>query len=161
MKIKAKETLKTIIVVLSITLIGILSACSKQTQAITKEEFISIMEEENFEVVDQTELIDATLIETSVIATSEKGYEGQYYVFNSIENAKSYILNNKENLKSLYGSQKSYEYKETNGNNSESFTITFANSLFYVARVDNTIFYVKSSNANEKEIQQLIKRFDN
>ena len=144
---------------LLVLLIGILflTACANKT-AITSDKFISIMEEENFDIVNALEQFsDYDEIKEAYIALEDDGdYQIEFYVLDNDNNAIKLYNHNKEIFEDSKGSVSSYTNVDLN--NINKYTLSTNGKFNIVSRIDNTMIYLSVDYEFKDEVIDILKK---
>lgn len=90
----------------------------------------------------------------SVIVAQKDGYQIEFFVLSSEDNAKSIYQTNAM----LFDESKDGNYVETSssGKNYNTYKVKDADEIMYVSRIDNTVFYARVNKAYEVEVSEII-----
>lgn len=144
----------TLCMVMFLTLTG----CGNK-KAITSDEFISIAEEQGLITSDLTLEASTTYgyVKSAVFAYNSKGdLQVEFYVVDDKSKAQSLFNGNKSNI--VEAKSGSYKDKSVNLANYSTYELTTNGTYFYIARVDNTLFYAEASESYKDEIKSLVKK---
>ena len=127
---------------------------NREKEALTVKDFISIMEDNDFEVGEVTEQFeDADIeVEDAYVALGDD-YQIEFYTFEDEENAKMFFKVNKAKFDEDSASSRI----STSGKNFTSFSITADGDYRFVERVEDTVIYLDVDKNYKDEVKELIK----
>ena len=149
------KTKSLLAIALVIAMLVCLSACSKH-EPVSAETFQSTMEESGFAVQDDTASYDGGENTNGVyIALNDEALQIELYLFKEETNASSAFNNSKA----------AFENEASGTTSSSSVTsphydwykANTSDTAFIIARVDNTLLYCKTANANGDKATELFK----
>lgn len=125
-----------------------------EKEALTAKEFVSIMEENDFEVGEVTDQFeDADIeVEEAYVAVGDD-YQIEFYTFEDEENAEMFFKVNKAKFDEDSASSR----VSLNGKNFTSFSITTDGEYRFVERVDETVIYLDVDEEYKDEVKELVK----
>ena len=133
-----------------------LTGCGNK-KAISVDDFKSLAKEANLKIIDATdEFKNYKHIKSATAAKSNDDWQVEFYVLNNDENAKGMFNTNKtifESSKSGLSSNKSVSL-----NNYESFSLKTSGYFKYVARIDNTVVYANIKEEYANSAKEFIKK---
>ncbi len=156
---------KVVIIVLIISLlmaVGVLAVVlivkniDFEKDAIKAREFASLMEDENYDIVDVTSQYEAYGIDEAYIAIdSDQDYQIEFYELSSESKAKSMFESNKDYFKDREGSTKvTTSYSIGNYN---IYSLTSNGDYMYLCRVDNTLLYIDVDDKYKDEVKDIVE----
>ena len=143
-------------IVLSIIMIAavfMLAGCFKKT-VLTSAEFKERAEKLGYHIVDISEqYASAEQMKEAIIAVKE-GYQTEFYVLDTAENAKSMFEKNKDNFESKITGTSSKS--EANMGNYNTYTLNNNGEYYHLCRVDNTLLFVHVKDQYKEDVTKLI-----
>lgn len=122
--------------------------------SITSEKFVSIMNEEGFEVAEITE--DVEDVKAKKAYKAENGnYTIEFYEFENERDSRVFFIENGEKNDSNTSTKKI----SISGNNYNTFTIVKNGRFFFMERIDKTIIIVDGYAKYEEASKNLLKSF--
>ena len=137
-------------------LIILLSACSLKRDSIDEDQFISIMTNEGFNVVNiKEQYIEYGYFEEVYVAKNNN-YQIDFYELEDDSYAKKLYNNNKQNMEL----EKSGSYIDSNVEliNFNKYTLDNQGTYTVVSRIDDTIIYLGVSNEYKSEVNDILKK---
>lgn len=155
-----KALVVVLIVVLIIVAVVAIGGClivkflNIEKESLTVKEFISIMEDNDFEVEEVTnQFDDADIeIEEAYVAVGED-YQIEFYTFEDDENAEMFFKVNK----AKFDEDVARGRVSVNGKNYDSFSIIADGEYRFVERVDETVIYLDVDEEYKDEVKELVK----
>lgn len=94
-------------------------------------------------------------IKEAIVATNSKGYQVEFYVLESKEEAKNMFNTNK----TIFESYKVNISKESTTNiaNYSNYTLVSGGYYMYICRVDNTMFYARVKETFKDDVKTLVQ----
>ena len=147
-----KKIRRTMIIgLLFVFLLG--TGCGNK-EAITANEFVQKMEENEFLVVDITDQYDDKLLSAVQIAYSDE-YQIEFYIFNEIDQAIRDFNQNKDHFAESKV-QGAIESTVSVGNHSK-YTLRSAGRYMVISRIENTFIYLNTPVDYTTEIEEILK----
>ena len=134
----------------------LLSACSIKKEAIDEDDFIRIMTNEGFEVVNTVnEYTEYPYFEETYVAKKD-GYEIQFYELEDDSFAKKIYSENKQQMEST----KTGTYVESNVDliNNNKYSVDTQGVYTVVSRTDDTIVYLSVNSKFKEEVNSILKK---
>lgn len=149
-----KKFLKVFSVVLCLGLVLVSTGCfSKKT--ITSSKFKSVAESHKLTVTDvKQQFASVSYINEALVARSEKGYQLEFYVLSTKEDAISFFTQNK----TIFEQAKDGASAETNmnGQNYEKYTLVVDGKYKLLSRVENTVLYLNIDDVYKDEVKKIV-----
>lgn len=141
---------------LLLAFIVLFTGCSKK-KAITGDTFKSKAEANGYTVTDVHEQYASYgYIKEAYVASSNDGYQIEFYVLNDSDYAKSMFETNKAIIENANGNNKMKT--EVNLSNYSKYSVTTSTTYGYLSRIDNTLIYVNTSKDNKSNVSKFIKQ---
>lgn len=127
-----------------------------EKESIKAREFASLMEDENYEIVDITSQYEAYGVDEAYIAVdSDQDYQIEFYELSSESKAKSMFESNKDYFEDGAGSSKvTSSYSVGNYN---LYSLTSNGDYMYLCRVDNTLLYIDVEDEYKDEVKDIVE----
>lgn len=127
--------------------------CSTKRVALDDEEFVSIMSENNYEVVDSTYNYDYA----QKVYTLETDNMNIFYLKGNKKNdVENLYIDECSNVYNILSGQ--YEKEIHGGDNWTSLKVTYDDTIYYLSWIDNTYIYFKTIKANDKKLMDIIDK---
>ena len=125
-------------------------------EAIKAREFASIMDDENYEIIDVTAQYESYGIDEAYVAIEEnRDYQIEFYELSSESKAKNMFETNKDYFEDGAGSSKiTSSYSIGNYN---LYSLTSNGHYQYLCRVDNTLLYIDVEDEYKDEVKDIIE----
>ncbi len=130
------------------------TACGKR-EALSLEEFNTIMEAEGYTITDATGQIAPKQI-TAISLALKDSYQIEFYVFTDADTAASVYAQNKSVFEENKPSGHVELYK--NIGNYGYYSLTADGVYYLLSRVDNTMLYAVADAAYKSEINAMVKK---
>lgn len=153
MKLKKYLFLSLLLVFVLTLVIG----CAGKRE-LTAKEFKTLMEKEEFTVIDSTENYnELSDVKKVLIATSRlSSYKIEYYEF--VNNKKAIELFEKMESKFKDSTSKKMQYQTTSLGNYNYYSLTTADSYKIVSRIGKTVIVTDSDRRNKESIKEVVKK---
>lgn len=133
----------------------LLAGCSNSNKnAITNEVFTEEMKAIGLNIVDATNQFGIGDVDSVTIAEGS-GYQIEFYVVPSNDQAINAFNENKTNFEALKGSLSTSMTKDI-GNNA-FYSLTTEDMYYFVSRIDNTFIYVEAPKTSKDDIDKAVK----
>ena len=154
MKLKKYFIFSLVIILMLIFTTG----CTNKKE-LSSEEFITIMENEEFEVNDSTENFkESSDIKKYIVAVDTKSsFEIEYYEFNDNKKAKE-LFNKLENKFKNSDISKRTSYQTTSLGNYNYYSLTTDDYYKVVSRINKTVIVTDSNRVNKERIKEVFKK---
>ncbi|MBR2786874.1 MAG: hypothetical protein IKD76_05220 [Clostridia bacterium] len=121
---------------------------------LTSRQFISIMEEEDFEVekIKGSELDDSLNVEEAYRADNDD-YEIEFYTFSNVDDAKDFY----EKYKDKFDSNSANKKVNLSGTNYAVCTVVNGKKYKFVERIEKTVLLIETESSYEKQIDKVLK----
>lgn len=125
-------------------------------EAIKAREFASIMDDENYEIIDVTAQYESYGIDEAYVAIEEnRDYQIEFYELSSESKAKNMFETNKDYFEDGAGNSKiTSSYSIGNYN---IYSLTSNGNYQYLCRVDNTLLYIDVEDEYKDEVKDIIE----
>lgn len=137
-------------------IIGVSMLLNKEKDSITAEQFRSIMEQNNYTVVDDSYQFSQYdyVKQVYIAADSSYSYQIEFYELSDESNAIGFYNNNA----SIFQSRKGNAATETNvsGKNFSKYTLSSGGSYMAVSRINNTVVYVDVTSEYEDVVKDIL-----
>lgn len=151
-----KKTKNILILVLCFICLFVITGCGNK-KALTKEEFKTLMEKENFKVEDSSsKMSEFDYIDKLYIAYNDDSYQIEFYELIDEDSAITFFNNNKESFENSKSSN-SYE-SSVSKNNSDKYTLLTNNKYKVISRIDNTAIFVNVDKSFQDEVDSLLEK---
>ena len=146
------------LIVLILVMLLSITACGKEKEAISAEEFKSIMEGLGLTVSDQSNSVNGNTQQYIYVATDMEKYSFEYYYMDSNADADdlyNYAVNGVAN------SHKDSKHATTVENNNafeQSYAVSFDDYYVHVAKIQNAVLFVTAYPDYKTESQFIIKK---
>lgn len=134
----------------------ILRNFDKEKESITAREFASMMDDEDYEIVNVTSQYESYGIDEAYLAVeSNQDYQMEFYELSSESKAKSMFESNKEYFEDRAGSSKitsSYSFGNYN-----VYSLTSNGDYMYICRIDNTLLYIDVDDEYKDEVKDIVE----
>ena len=145
---------KVILSVLCAFMILLLTGCGTK-KVITTEEFKTIAESREMITTDiKTQYESYAYVKEATSATTPN-YQVVFYVLDTVENATNMYTTNKTLFESYKGDISSYATVDMK--NYSTYSLDTNGNYYYLARVENTIFYAVVQDKYKDEIKAIVK----
>ena len=154
---KVRMNFKKILICLLLVcgVVTIFTGCGKKKEAITKEQFIEIMEDESFDIVDATDQFSDNKEKiNSVTIALNNDYQIEFYEFTSKKIAKESLKLNRSNFIDNKGISAKESYLLIG--NSGKYALTSNDTYYYVSYIDDTMVYVVTSKEFKDDISRIL-----
>ena len=132
----------------------LVTGCGKKT-VITTSEFISKAEKAGYQTTDITAQYSSyEYIKEATIAKNDN-YQVEFYVLDGEDKAKGMFDTNKTDFENSKGSSSSYS--TVNLANYSTYALTSAGKYMYLARVENTLIYIKVDEKYKDSVKGFVK----
>ncbi len=149
MVINLKKLAKVLLV---ITMLFTLTACGEK-EAVSGDDFNSIMREEGFYVSDITDEMEDSDI-SQVLTANNTSFQIEFYVFKSEDTAKAAFTSNKE----MFEANEDYEGKEKNEDTYDEYIQETEDYYNVLKRVGKTLLYVSVNVDYKSDVKSIIKK---
>lgn len=146
-----KKLLCLCLVILSLTM----TACMQSRTPLTAEKFADKMEAAGYEIVDATGQFADGVVEVVYLAMTD-GYQIEFYVVPSIDQAKNAYSTNKADFEALKSG--SYSEKSVSVNNYSYYKLTSAGGYYVISQIDNTFIYIDADAEYKAEINEILEQ---
>ena len=159
---KAIPKKQLFLVAMTLILIFMLSACSAFTprDPLERQEFLDLMEEHGFEIVDYTNELAGELeelVSLYLLAIAPSGsYQIEFIELHTIEGAQAVFAGTKQNADALRGSSSSHS--SVGGPNHDTYRLTSAGLYSHLLRVDDIFVFVLGADAEYRD--EIRAKFD-
>lgn len=140
-----KKTFKLLICVLSVL---VLTACNQKS--ITRDEFVSKLEEKGYTVLKVDEEYEE--VKNAAIA-SKDDLQILFYTFKSNESAKTFYLDSKRDFEEIKGTNIA---DETNKDNYSNYRVMVDGEYYIVSRVSETVIYIRCNSSYSNEVDNIL-----
>lgn len=125
-------------------------------EAIKAREFASIMDDENYEIIDVTAQYESYGIDEAYVAIEEnRDYQIEFYELSSESKAKNMFETNKDYFEDGAGNSKiTSSYSIGNYN---IYSLTSNGNYQYLCRVDNTLLYIYVEDEYKDEVKDIVE----
>lgn len=125
-------------------------------EAIKAREFASIMDDENYEIIDVTAQYESYGIDEAYVAIEEnRDYQIEFYELSSESKAKNMFETNKDYFEDGAGNSKiTSSYSIGNYN---IYSLTSNGNYQYLCRVDNTLLYIDVEDEYKDEVKDIVE----
>ena len=147
---------KKLLIVLVLLTLVLTTGCTNK-EAKTSKEFINIMENNKYEIVNvKKQFENRAQVKEAIIAIEQsKNYQIEFYVMSDEKNAKSFYENNREIFKE--NATNSNVNTEVNLGNYSKYTQTSNGKYSVISRIDNTIIYLNVDEKNKENIEEILE----
>lgn len=147
---------KKLLIVLVLLTLVLTTGCTNK-EAKTSKEFIKIMENNKYEIVNVKKQFEnyAQVKEATIAIEQSKNYQIEFYVMSDEKNAKSFYENNREIFKE--NATNSNVNTEVNLGNYSKYTQTSNGKYSVISRIDNTIIYLNVDEKNKENIEEILE----
>ncbi len=148
----------TLIIVSIVALFGILfSIFNKEKTSITSDQFISIMSEKNYAVVNaKSQFIEYDYINKAYMALEpNNNFQIEFYELKDSSYAVQFYNNNVSKFEESKGTLSSQS--NVNLKNSSKFTMSTNGDYMVVSRINNTAIYARVSDKYKSTVDSLLK----
>lgn len=149
------KKLKFLLLVVFVTL---LSACVTKRESIDEDEFISIMTNEGFNIVNiEKQFAEYGYFEEAYVAVDKSGnYQIEFYELENDSYAINFYNTNKETFEaSKTGSS---VYTNVDLTDSNRYTLTTEDSYKVLSRIDETVVYLNVDKEYKNEVINILKK---
>ena len=149
---------RNIFIISLICIIFIFTGCNANKAAITKENFISTMESENYYITDASDqFANYESVDSVTIASKPTGeYQIEFYVFEDEDTAIISFNVNKENFEQY--EEYATSHSSADINNYSMYSLTITDSYKFVSRKDNTMIYIDVAKEYKDEVKEIIDK---
>ncbi|MBE5947349.1 MAG: hypothetical protein E7259_10510 [Lachnospiraceae bacterium] len=125
-------------------------------EAVKAREFASIMDDENYEIIDVTAQYESYGIDEAYVAIEEnRDYQIEFYELSSESKAKNMFETNKDYFEDGAGNSKiTSSYSIGNYN---IYSLTSNGNYQYLCRVDNTLLYIDVEDEYKDEVKDIVE----
>lgn len=152
------KTLKIALAILIVSIgLTVSSSCDmlKDKEAIDGDDFAEFMEDEGFDVEDITSQYDDFDGVEEVIIAYNDDYQIEFYVVETVDQAKNAYSQNKETFEEEKSSSSSHV--EVSLANYSKFTQKSDGTFSVISRIENTFIYLETDDKYEDEIKDYLK----
>lgn len=124
-------------------------------EAITSEKFISIMEDNDFDVVEVTKQFSGSdvYVKEGYVAKKD-GYQIEFYTFKNKDDADTFYRINKEKFDTDTAKTK----VQFSGKNYATFNVEANGKYKFLERIDKTVIYVNVDDDYKSDIKSTVKK---
>ena len=145
---KKKSTFLLLIIMI------ILTGCSKNS--LTTADFKTIAEKKGFMLTDVTnEYKSANFVQEGTVAESVDGWQIEFYILDSEENAINMFNINKDDFEK--NKSEAFVSKSSHSSNYSKYSLTSDEYYMYIVRIDNTFLYTKVMIEYKESAKKLIQ----
>ncbi|MBQ8249729.1 MAG: hypothetical protein IJY93_07625 [Clostridia bacterium] len=143
------------VVMLIVSLILLLSACTSDKTAKTADEFTTLMEGKGFTVLDVTEDTETNGLANAVLIAMNDNYQIEFYDLIDNESGEGVFYNNQD----IFDSANSVKTMSTevSTSNYNYYSFTGGDEFYLIARIDNTMLYCVAAKDYKTEIKDIVK----
>jgi len=147
---------KVILGFLCAVILFILTGCGDKNP-ITSSDFKSISENKNYTFYDITsQYAQYGYINSASVAKSSSGYQIEFYVLSDDSYATSMFNNNKTIFENYKGN--SSVESSTSLANYSIYSLTSSGYYMYLAKIDNTLLYLRVDDDYKNEVKDFVKK---
>ena len=155
-----KIILGTIAILIFIILMSIISTCislAKGKKPITTSEFISIMENNGYSVIDtKSQNVEDYIKKSSKAISNREEYQIEFYEFSNVAYATQFYNNNV--IKLMEDRNKSFTETNRGGKNFSKYILSTDEYYSIVSRIDNTVIYLNVNLQYNSEITSVLDK---
>lgn len=142
-------------IILCIMMLLLICTGCKRREALTKEEFTSIMENNNYTVTDNIANYISKLNIKEAYLASNDNYYLEYFIYDSTDTAKSYFADYQYNYEEI----KEQDSPETvdNMGDTAKYTLIIDGRYVVLSRVNNSLIVVDVNDTFRREIKNILK----
>ena len=146
---------KTATAILALLLcVTLLASCGSPKTAISMKTFDTKAEQAGFTIVDAADQFEEDAVESVHVAMGD-GYQIEFYIVSTEQQAIMAYSQNKANFEAAKGSSSSNS--EVNLSNYSKYTQTSAGYYSVISRIDNTFIYVNANASYKSDINSFLK----
>lgn len=145
---------KIILGVLCLLMVFVLTGCGKT--AISTSDFKSKADNNGYTTKDVTSQFQSTgIVKEATLAMSNEGYQVEFYVLSSKDNATSMFNTNKTTFET-YKSGATSE-GSTNLGDTQTYSLTTSSKYMYLCKVDTTLLFVNVDVKYKDKVKSFVK----
>lgn len=153
-----KNFKKCCLIVLILAMLLSITACGKEKEAISAEEFKSIMEGLGLTVSDQTNSVDGNTLQYIYVASDMEKYSFEYYYMESNADADNLYNYAVSGVANSHKDSKHAATVEKNDFYEQSYAVSFDDYYVYVAKIQNAVLFVTAYPDCKTESQFIIQK---
>ncbi len=157
-----KKSIKLAIIAVSVAIVAI-AIClvvilMKPKEALTAQDFNSLMEENGYSVVNVKEqFAEYDYISEAYLAIDKnRNYQIEFYIIASPDIAAQFFESNKAIFESSKGSVSSQ--KDVSAGNYSKYTLSSEGQYKYICRIENTVIYADTDDAYKQDVKEITKK---
>ena len=123
-------------------------------ESITADKFISIMEDNDFNVVDVTnQFKNADVYVKEGYVAKKDNYQIEFYTFKNVDDADTFFRINREK----FDTNSAKTRVEFSGRNYSSFNVETNGKYKFLERIDKTVIYINADDDYKSDVKDAVK----